>query len=560
MNTEHVQVDLEFSSCSAATSPTMHTSLVGLESAKRMESGLMRLCRHYAKINIEHVYDDLALGNCRVFELVPGNFSDDIHIILRTQKLKEGEPQTYKALSYVWGSEKDPQQIWVQSQEGHKTHRPHTSSYINATRNLDEALRYIRRSDTRRLLWVDAVCINQKDTTERSEQVQQMPLIYRSAAHVVVWLGPAADESDRVMKTFGNWAEVAEYDQNNDKLLAKKQYASEYSWIEDRRQPFPSGSRLFKSCRALIERAWFERLWIRQEIYLSSHKATVVCGTWSLPWNEFRVGLMVYSRRAIDHSTPDLERALERQVLVTYLLLADQSLFYVLLYTAWGSACSDPRDKVFGILGMLREEEAELATDIKPDYTMSVVELYKRVAETCFKLYKRLDILGCYHVAADTLWRPTWVPNWAGPRDASGVVRRQYADLAMLAPGPKVSGDVLMVKGVRVARIADVESIKLSKYTSFDDLATELKRLYARFVGGSPGDGSDLLESMSYALTQDNVREHEVHLVPEASPPSITVITETLRRIIDLPLGTYTGLSDPSGMFKQEVAGLSASI
>lgn len=74
------------------------------------------------------------------------------------------------------------------------------------TENLEIALRHLRLPDKALTLWVDALCIDQSDEMEKTEQVQQMREIYSRATLVLAWLGPAAGYSDIAMEwitTFG---------------------------------------------------------------------------------------------------------------------------------------------------------------------------------------------------------------------------------------------------------------------------------------------------------------------------------------------------------------------
>jgi hypothetical protein len=57
------------------------------------------------------------------------------------------------------------------------------------TSNLDVALRYLRLKDQPRVLWIDAICINQHNIQERNKQVAQMRSIYQSARRVCIWPG-----------------------------------------------------------------------------------------------------------------------------------------------------------------------------------------------------------------------------------------------------------------------------------------------------------------------------------------------------------------------------------
>lgn len=63
---------------------------------------------------------------------------------------------------------------------------------VRAPQSLCKALTRLRHHLKPRYIWADAVCINQVDEEEKSQQVQLMPLIYRKAKSVLIWLG---DES-----------------------------------------------------------------------------------------------------------------------------------------------------------------------------------------------------------------------------------------------------------------------------------------------------------------------------------------------------------------------------
>ncbi|KAL2354621.1 heterokaryon incompatibility, partial [Cryomyces antarcticus] len=91
----------------------------------------------------------------------------------------------YEALSYVWGNPADPKYIELDKQKFPVTH------------NLHATLRALRNNRTKRVLWVDALCINQADIPERIAQVAQMRHIYEAAQEVAVWLGGETSGSPR---------------------------------------------------------------------------------------------------------------------------------------------------------------------------------------------------------------------------------------------------------------------------------------------------------------------------------------------------------------------------
>ena len=92
-------------------------------------------------------------------------------------KVSLDEQPEYEALSYVWGGTTDMVPL-----------RVHQDT-IYITKNLALALRHLRRMASPRVLWIDALCINQIDIVERNHQVAQMRYIYENAVEVLVWLG-----------------------------------------------------------------------------------------------------------------------------------------------------------------------------------------------------------------------------------------------------------------------------------------------------------------------------------------------------------------------------------
>ncbi|UPK95336.1 hypothetical protein LCI18_006271 [Fusarium solani-melongenae] len=114
--------------------------------------------------------------------------SPEIECTLSTALL-DNHP-SFHALSYVWGSPSITELVKV------------NDKVISATENLCAALRHIQKCYGNIVLWVDALCINQSDDVEKSQQVQLMRDIYTSATQVIAWLGDANDDSHLAISTF----------------------------------------------------------------------------------------------------------------------------------------------------------------------------------------------------------------------------------------------------------------------------------------------------------------------------------------------------------------------
>jgi hypothetical protein len=127
--------------------------------------------------------DDITI---RLLVLWPGSKFTPIQGHLIVSPLLQCPP--YEALSYTWGdpAEKSPINI--------------SGAMFSAQRNLKSALHHLRYPDKVRILWVDALCINQSDNEEKSAQVARMGDIYKNAEQTTVWLGEAGDDNHEAIE------------------------------------------------------------------------------------------------------------------------------------------------------------------------------------------------------------------------------------------------------------------------------------------------------------------------------------------------------------------------
>lgn len=158
-----------------------------------------------------------------------------------------------EALSYVWGDTNVSEDIFLDDQA------------ISITLNLHSALVHLRDASDTRTLWVDALCIDQFQHSERNQQVTIMGDIYKYARQVVVWLGESADDSNLVF----------EYIQDG----ANNTFPN---------SPTPPAAHR-QAWKVLVRRPWFFRTWVIQEVTLS-RKAIIMCGEDSAPWKDLGSG------------------------------------------------------------------------------------------------------------------------------------------------------------------------------------------------------------------------------------------------------------------------------
>ncbi|KAI0872198.1 heterokaryon incompatibility protein-domain-containing protein [Hypoxylon argillaceum] len=195
----------------------------------------------------------------------------------------------YAALSYHWGTESDDQVLYL-FHDGlipGKLDRDRWGSVakrairVPIRNNLFRALLRLRKEDNQVALWVDYLCINQGNATEKTAQLRNMSHVYRQATNVCIWLGEAdaQNNSDDAMDFIPTIMDFAVLDRHaRDENKAKKWYA----------------------LAELMRDRWFSRRWVVQEIALAQ-SATVHCGEKMVHWLDFAdaVSLLVSNQETI---------------------------------------------------------------------------------------------------------------------------------------------------------------------------------------------------------------------------------------------------------------------
>ncbi|OQO02886.1 hypothetical protein B0A48_11169 [Cryoendolithus antarcticus] len=206
---------------------------------------------------IAEMYAQLPLSACdniRLLRLQGGQFYTPLvgTLIVGDMTEKSGK-HTYDALSYAWGAATLRRRLLL---IGPKQSQKYA---LPITDNLYTALRRLRHSWMPRVIWVDAICINQDDVKERSQQVGSMRFIYGWAKNVYVWLGDAElpGRADRYALRF-------------DRALKPD------AVIESLRAPRSSPSRTFSAFVSMLNTAlpqtspsWHTRAWVYQEYHLA---------------------------------------------------------------------------------------------------------------------------------------------------------------------------------------------------------------------------------------------------------------------------------------------------
>ncbi|OAG20498.1 HET-domain-containing protein [Alternaria alternata] len=369
-----------------------------------------------------------ASDNLRLLIVHAGGMSEPIRCTLRIVSL-HNKP-SYDALSYTWGDSATTKPIEV---DGFK---------IRVTTNLEQALRHLRDVKNDLTLWVDAVCINQSDNSEKSQQVALMGQIYRQCAQVRIWLGcdsfrcgiaqsslhasNAVDDSSGAVDPF----EILRH-------LADDRHIHEWSCFHTQnddgrdRVVYKADEKfdtIIEAFIAVTESPWWSRMWTVQEAILPK-EGLLTHDTWSISLQIIADCGMNYHhhwtgccQEAASQLPPKIRDPMveffgnlatlsnDRRVLVNG-NVANNDLRRQ--HVAYGfRACKDPRDKVYGLLGIVHD------TSFTPDYTHSIDEvfLHATLHMLCHERDTLSSLTGRSYGPAHGKWA-SWVREFDAPFD-----------------------------------------------------------------------------------------------------------------------------------------------
>lgn len=303
----------------------------------------------------------------------------------------------YEALSYVWGNVVTTAPIYIGP----------LRQQFNATTNLERALSHLRYPDQDRILWVDAICINQEDDDEKSRQVRMMRMIYEGAACVVAWLGPETPVSKTAIHTL----ELLANDRN---LHWTKGRSNRNGESIDTEQSL--GLRAwFQECE------WWRRIWTLQE-YVSAKKLVFVNGRFSIARSTMTAladHRILHSNccpaTADDFSTTDGQDTTTNRIFNEIIRAEDlsserKSHSYIAIAAFFRQRrATRPEDKVFGLVGLFKDFDDSIIA-----YGRTAAQVYEQSAQAIIRTTGSLDILShVFHPNSRQLLQPSWVPNWA---------------------------------------------------------------------------------------------------------------------------------------------------
>ncbi|KAG4441307.1 hypothetical protein IFR05_003235 [Cadophora sp. M221] len=338
----------------------------------------------------------------------------------------------YIALSYTWGDATQIKPIIIDD----KT--------LDITVSLHEALLHMQ-TDEPLLVWIDAICINQNDNQEKTAQVKRMTEIYKAATSVFAWLGPATDGSDVAMaalEDIGENAIQAGQLRLSRETMLKLWDPDPEGLLASVRQPFIDLSEKIGldfpqvEIKSLSTRNYFTRTWILQEFSVATD-LVIACGKKRLTFPQLSAsflflalhGVLTIERLASITGATDPEASKRLSLFIENCeggapcrLVGSRNRYHkqkpgyhssmlelLSLVSSYTNA-TDPRDKVFGLLGLAPDAST---LEIKVDYSKKAHEVYEDTARVLL-MYGFTDVLSwTLSRLKSEINLPTWVPDFS---------------------------------------------------------------------------------------------------------------------------------------------------
>lgn len=438
----------------------------------------------------------------RLLKIHPGQWEEPLVCSLVHASISEPDNVVpYTALSYCWGTDSNVATMTLTSTMINNTSTTPTAQIqeiqVSIKLNLFIALRYLRTgAGDPRVVWVDALCINQQDIQERNQQVSIIQNVYSCATDVCIWLGEESEKARvalEILKPF-----TALYESDASGFLEKPT-----PHVNSPHSQAGVVAAKYREIGDLFGLPWFSRVWVLQEVF-NAKTATVRIGNESLPWDlVFRIGACIRKARektrVTDVTLPDIFFSLfETHAELSKIAVTKQYLgrdILSLVMSGLDLDATDPRDKIFALLPIWKDTgSGPLPDAIRPDYSKETSQVFADFTVWWIQTYQSLRILSTIHGALGRTWqrmttdltpelpddRPSW-SMWHTGRSvwltqgtlayndgcrytASGSV---VDELGLLKTRPV--NNVLQLQGIQIGCIEDIQPYPWGQMHSLSD-------------------------------------------------------------------------------------------
>ncbi|KAF3764297.1 HET-domain-containing protein [Cryphonectria parasitica EP155] len=432
----------------------------------------------------EYRYENSPLDHyeIRCLVLAPGTDTTNEALACTLQTVNLTHKPKFEAISYTWGGSEKPDTIMCNGQP------------LRITSNLRAALLQVQHPDRERVLWADAICINQADKQEKSRQVRLMKEIYTQATRVLVCLGPQGD--DHAIRAAALLADVNQLYFTTLNSITVKRWDSFPFPAQD--EPLLSDTR-WSSLWELFDQPWFKRGWVVEEAGLAA-EVWVLWGGASIDWlHILRTVRWVASRAStledvyniyVPYMHLDIFDHRHRQEVKLFFQRTrfySQSFLGILEYGR-ELGFYDKRDHIYGFLGLPAAKN--IRGDLTIDYNKPYLEVYRDFAVSYLEKTQHLDLLHYVEHDITTLRDdfPSWIPQWQidpyrkiiknDSHDTRSFISRSSSapinrPVFSLLPGQV---NLLKVRGLIIDSVQTLSSL-LTEDSSVDDIAVTWRAL-----------------------------------------------------------------------------------
>ncbi|KAH6699081.1 heterokaryon incompatibility protein-domain-containing protein, partial [Leptodontidium sp. MPI-SDFR-AT-0119] len=543
-------------------------------------------------------YEPLPSATCvRLIELDQRHQPNgEISFTLHTFELNSAPP--FDALSYTWGDPACPYLSSTKIPVHFLTAVRCNGARLEVQPNLAAAFKELQTRDLSRTtyIWIDAICIDQGNPTERSSQVQMMATLYEQAELVIVWLGPedgTVSDAFMALERLGSIGRVPRSKQQLEEARAAVSHISPWDFYNASHYPTklgiePINDRQWLSIAALLHRPYFKRVWVIQEIS-QARKIVLVCGRRRLDWGKLsaalmfllltnwgqslhtellngtvtdpkaRVGFETMLAAKTDGGTAAIQLVRTREF-----ALGELGKFRLeqLLSTHRPCLATDPRDKIYSLLGISNLDkppfsDPEKAQCLVADYQLPVEILYTRVMRLLTESRGDLQMLRKRESNRERSLGhlPSWVPDfsvWLVPPYLPGEkFWRANGDWARTSDGRNFDDDKLEVQGqflgvIEACSIPPFDVLQTPVWGSIAEVALCLKQNSPAVLRGT----SIKIETRIEALARTCIADTLGSQTP--APPDL-LCSQFMKRVATLCVTGYNWYGDKGRPFDASI-------
>ncbi|KAL1603878.1 hypothetical protein SLS60_005470 [Paraconiothyrium brasiliense] len=394
----------------------------------------------------------------------------------------DSEPFAFETLSYTWGAPSRVASLPLHNNPG----------VIGLTQNLSQAIPHLIHASQTGYLWIDQLCINQNDHREKGQQVSIMDKIYKAANRVIVWLGPA-DEQTTLIKEWLYELEqcLASREDAHKTLPTHESYNHSIrmlvvrsTWVSTETDP-----KYAIAARRFWGRRWFRRGWVVQELLLS-RAVIFLAGSDTFTMQDLSDLQTLPPDMALPPIMTDEDKdntkAYDTLMSLKRFPFTDLQPLRFLKFMAQVASefeTTELVDRLCAFLGMLDN------SSFRPDYTRTIRYNFTAFAVSLAQTYGSIDFLSLWSANIDAKiestpaelkdfasWVPsfTWLPLLAPFRLAAGATRAFFSIVKWnAAAGRKhvhkqdedaVETERLHVRGKIIDRVACISTAKIDRY------------------------------------------------------------------------------------------------